>query len=353
MNFTFFLPPLFSFLLTLLGLFLILKFFPRFRLIDRPHEYGLTRKPVPYSGGIIFVLVFFLAILFFIEITPQIIGVMASVLLLTIVNFIDDRKRLPPLPRLATQIFVGGIVVFSGIQIQLINTPFGAPLMLDRFTFTVFNQQIWLLSGLAIIAWLVLMMNVTNWLDGIPGLASGISTITFATILLLALQKFNMVDQTTVIILAGVLGASTLAFCFFDFAPPRLLMGDTGSMFLGFMIGILAIIAGGKFATAILILGFPVADAFFVVFRRLLAGKSPMKGDLSHFHHRLLRAGFSEKSALLFHYGLCLVFAAIALFLHSTFEKSMAFLAVVALLLVFAIIETHGSHFRNQKSPGD
>jgi UDP-N-acetylmuramyl pentapeptide phosphotransferase/UDP-N-acetylglucosamine-1-phosphate transferase len=107
-------------------------------------------------------------------------------------------------------------------------------------------------------------------------------------------------------------------------------MGDTGSMFLGFMLGILSILAGGKLATALLIMGFPVLDAFWVILRRIFRRESPFRGDFSHLHHRLLFVGLSERGALLFNYTLCAIFAMIAVALHSTFEKFVAFLAVFA-----------------------
>lgn len=343
----FFLPQLFSFFITIIGILAILKFFPRLGLMDRPHEYGLTRKSVPYSGGVIFVAVFLAVCFLFLKITLPLAGVIFAVILITCVNFIDDRKRLSPWIRLAAQILAGAIVIFAGIKIQLLNTPFGAPLMLDSITLDIFGQKIWLFSALAIGVWLILMMNVMNWLDGIPGLASGISTIAFFAISILALQKFNVVDQTAVIVLSGALGAATLAFLLFDFAPPKLLMGDTGSMFLGFMIGVLAIFGGGKLATALIVLGLPVIDAFWVIARRIFTGKSPLKGDYTHFHHRLLKAGFSERQALIFNYAIVLFFAAIVLALDSTFAKFIAFLGIAVCVFGLGIF----LHFRKSARP--
>ena len=102
---------------------------------------------------------------------------------------------------------------------------------MDSFKFQILGQEIWALGAVVIIAWLVLMMNVMNWLDGIPGLASGISTIAQISIFILSARQFNIVDQSAIIAISSVLAASTLAFLFFDFHPPKILMGDTGSMF--------------------------------------------------------------------------------------------------------------------------
>lgn len=332
------LPPLFSFLLTLIGIKAIRYFFPRWKLLDRPHEYGLTRPPIPYSAGIIFFIVFVILTLIFVDVTRPIAGVIFAALLIVVVSFIDDRIKLSPFLRLFAQVLAGAIVVYAGVKIQLIKNPFGDPFFLDSFKFQFLGQEIWLFSALTIIAWLVLMMNVMNWLDGIPGLSSGISTIAQISLFILASRQFNIVDQSAIIAISSVLAASTLAFLFFDFHPPKILMGDTGSMFLGFMLGALSILAGGKLATALLIMGFPVIDAFWVIIRRMLKGGSPMKGDFFHFHHRLLKVGLSERKALIFNYFFCGLFAGLALFLSSTFAKFIAFLGVLIIMLIIGVL---------------
>lgn len=333
-----FLPPLFSFILTLIGIKAIRYFFPRWRLLDRPHEYGLTRQPIPYSAGIVFFIVFLISTLIFVDITRPIFGVILAAALIVVVSFIDDRIKLNPVFRLFIQVLAGAIVVFAGVKIQLIKNPFGAPIFLDTIKFQILGQEIWVLAALAIIVWLVLMMNVMNWLDGIPGLSSGVSTIAQISLFILASRQFNIVDQSAIIVISSVLAASTFAFLFFDFHPPKILMGDTGSMFLGFMLGVLSILAGGKLATAILIMGFPIIDAFLVIIRRILKGGSPMKGDFFHFHHRLLKVGLSERKALIFNYFFCALFASAALFLNSTFLKFIAFLGVLVIMLIIGIL---------------
>lgn len=297
--------------------------------MDRPHEYGLNRAPIPYSGGIVFFIVFAISSLLFVNITGQILGVIIAGFLIAFVSFIDDRIRLSPWLRLAVQALAGFIVVLSGVAIQLVNAPFGLPVFLDKIQFQIFGQTIWLFSALAIIIWLILMMNVMNWMDGIPGLASGITVIAQVSLFILSTRQFHIVDQSAIITVSSVLAASAGAFLIFDFPKPKILMGDTGSMFLGFMLGILSILAGGKLATAVLIMGFPVLDALWVITKRIISGGSPLKGDNSHLHHKLLNVGLTEKQALLFNYSLCAICAAIALILHSSFTKFIAFIGVL------------------------
>lgn len=353
MNSTQLIPPLASFILTLIGIIAMLRLFPKLKLMDRPHEYGIDRAPIPYSGGIVFFIVFFITTLLFVDITKPIAGLIFAGLLITFVSFVDDRIRVSPFVRLLVQILAGIIIVFAGIKIQLVSNPFGAPIFLDSISFTVLGQTIWLFSALAIIVWLVLMMNVMNWLDGIPGLSSGISTIAQISIFILAMGQFNITDQSAVITIASVLAASSFAFLLFDFYPPTILMGDTGSMFLGFMLGALSILSGGKFATALLIMGFPVLDALWVILKRVFQGRSPLHGDYSHFHHRLLRVGLSEKKALFFNYIICALFAGIALVLHTAFAKFLALLCVFVAMAIIGIMTAHGSRHRDQKPPSD
>lgn len=333
----YFLPPILSFIATIILIKTAQWFFPKMGLMDRPHQYGLKRHPIPYSVGIVFYIVVFLAAIFFVKMTPIIVGLLASGGLIVLVSFIDDRKRVSPWIRLIIQIAAAVILVYAGLKIQVISNPFGpTPFFLDTIKIMIAGHEIWLLSLAAVVFWMVLMMNVVNWIDGIPGLASGISTIAQFSLFFLSLKQFHVVDQSAIITLSSVLGASTLAFLFFDFAKPKVLMGDTGSMFLGFMLGALSMIAGGKFATALLIMGFPVLDLFVVIIGRALRGKSPLHWDYSHLHHRLLQAGFTPEKALIFNYIFSLSFAFVALNLDSTFTKFIA-LAIIMILLAITL----------------
>lgn len=336
------LPPAISFFLTLLGIYGVRKFFPKWGFLDKPQDYGINdRKPIPYSAGVLFFLVFLLTSILFVEISPIILGVIVAAGFVTLISFLDDRFRLNPFLRLGVQILAALILVYAGVQIQIISNPFSfdLPIRLDQYSFEFFGKEIWILSAIGIVIWIVLMMNVTNWLDGIPGLTSGVSAIAQISIFILATRQFHIVDQSAIIIISSVLAASCLAFLIFDFHPPKILMGDSGSMFLGFMLGALSIIAGGKLATALLIMGFPILDAVWVILRRIISKKSPMKGDLFHFHHRLLRVGLSPRKALILNYVLCIVCAVIALSMKSTFGKFVVFsLLMIAMAAIGTIL---------------
>lgn len=337
MNSTLISVALISLIISISFLLLALKFFPRLGLMDRPHEYGLKRSPVPYSAGIIFYIIFLITVFSFVDVTRQIAGLIFALSLIVIVSFIDDRMRLSPFLRLGAQILSAVIVVLAGVKIQIITNPFGSPIYLDSVTLNILGQSVWLFSALAIIAWFVLIMNVFNWLDGISGLASGVSAIAMFAIFLLANGQFNIVDQSAVKAPAIALAVSALVFFFFEFPMPRLLMGDTGSMALGFMLAALSIISGGKFATALLIMGVPVLDAVLVIVRRIIAGASPLKGDYSHLHHRVLALGMSTRASLGMNLAICAACASIALLLDTSAAKFIAFICVAAALSIMEI----------------
>lgn len=151
---------------------------------------------------------------------------------------------------------------------------------------------------------------------------------------------YDIGSQIPVATMSIILFASALAFWFFDFYPAKILMGDTGSMFLGFVLATLAIFSGGKVATAILVMGFPLLDAIWVILRRIVSGKSPMKGDLKHLHHRFLQIGLSQRKALILIYLLCASFGGIAVFLEGI-QKLYAIIVMGVLMIVMGSIAVY------------
>ncbi len=339
-------PGVFSAVLTFILILIALKFFPKWGLMDRPKKYGLKRKPIPYYGGLILIIVFVISVLIFVKIDTRVIGVVTGGLMIGAVSFLDDLKGLSPWVRLAVQLLAALTIVLSGIGIESISNPFGDPIVLNQYSVkfsladTLFT--ITLLADLFTIVWIILIVNTMNFLDGLNGLVSGVTFIAALTLFILAMGEHNVIDQTTVATLIIIAVSMTLVFWFFDFHPAKILLGDTGSMFLGFLIAVFAIFAGGKIATAFLVLGFPILDAFWVITRRIVRGRSPMQGDLKHLHHRLLEVGLTERKALFLIYLLCLFFGGSAVFLGTT-QKLYLILVMGLLMVVMAsIIVTYG-----------
>lgn len=333
-------PAIFAFASTIFLTWLALRFFPRLGLMDRPQKYGLQRKPIPYYGGLIIFAVFFISVLAFVKLDSHLLALLFGAILIVSVSFADDLFGLSPLLRLLVQLVAALILVFAGIGIKSISNPFGTPLVLDQwvFSFTLDHvvTTVFVLSALFTLLWVVIMVNTMNFLDGLNGLPSGVSAIAALTIFFLTIRPgihFDASAQVPVAMMSIILFACCLGFWLFDFYPAKILMGDTGSMFLGFVLAALAIFSGGKIATALLVLGFPLLDALWVILRRILQGRLPWQGDLKHLHHRLLEIGLSHRKALFLIYSLCAIFGGIAVFLEGR-QKVYAIIFMGFLMLL-------------------
>lgn len=340
------LPAVSAFALTFFLLLIAMKVFPKLGLMDRPEKYGLKRKPVPYPGGVLLYLSFLILSLIFFEPTFKLGGLLAGGGLLVLVSFLDDRYNLSPWIRLVTQFGVALILVAVGIGIETITNPFGGFLALNEIKLDLvvgnLTYTIVLFSGIFTVLWVILLVNTMNWLDGIPGLVSGITVLASLTLFFLSIS--DMVDQPEVATLAILVAMIAFAFWLFDFYPPKMIIGDSGSMFLGFLIAVMAIFSGGKIATAFLILGFAILDALYVIIYRLYKRKAPWKGGewdkyrkAVHLHHRLLQFGLSERQVLMFVYVISAIFGVTALFL-GTQGKFWAIVTVAVVSLILGLV---------------
>lgn len=328
-----------SFGLTVVFGVLTLRFFPAWGLMDRPERYGHARKPIPYPGGVAVVASVLLCCAFFLKENPLILSLISSIVILSVTCFWDDRRGLSPYIRLMVQLMAAALLVWGGLGVSSITNPLGGTLVLDAwkipfhlgdltFSFTVF-------ADLLTVAWLVTMTNAFNWIDGVPGMANSVAAVSALVLLLLSIRPgFHSVDQSLAIALSSMVLGCSLAFLIFDFPPPRMLMGDTGSMLLGFLLAVTAMISGGKIATTILVLGFPLLDFLWVIARRLFKGQSPFKGDLWHFHHRLQKAGYKDSTIVVFFGLTSAVFGSLALMLHTEGKA----LALVGIFMTMALL---------------
>lgn len=320
---------------------LVLQLFPRWGLMDRPERYGHQRAAVPYPGGVSIFLSIVLCILVFLPLNRMVGAVLAGMTLLTLTNLVDDRKGLSPYLRLFIQFLAAVLLVLGGIGITALSNPLGPALVLDRILLPIhlgeFTYTLTLFADVLTLVWVMAMVNAFNWIDGVPGMTSSVSAVAAAILLLLSTRpEFHSVDQSLAITLSALILGASLAFLIFDFPPPRMLIGDTGSMLLGFLLAVTAIVSGGKIATALLVLGFPILDFFWVIVRRIIKRQSPFKGDLWHFHHRLLKIGLSEKQVVIFFAGTAMLFGGLSLVLH-TEGKLLALLGVLCLMVLLAV----------------
>lgn len=234
----------------------------------------------------------------------------------------DDLKELGWKIQVFFQVALTVFIFIFGIRISSFPNPFGGVWIIPPDTF--------ILPGfLLLFVWVFLVMNAMNWLDGLDGLCGGVSLITFVTIFLLSLKP--EVYQPPIAILAVIGIGVVIGFLFFNIYPARILAGTVGSMFLGFLVATLAVIAGTKIATALLVLSLPIVDAMFVLWQRLREGTSLFQPDKRHLHFKLLELGWSERRIAWFFFFVTSLIATIAL-------STQALGKFVALLLVSCII---------------
>ncbi len=345
----YFLPGISAFILTLLLIAISLKVFPKIGLLDNPKKYGLKRKPIPYPGGILLYFIFLiLCLIFFRPLGLKFIGLLTGGGILVLVSFIDDRFGLPAIFRLFIQILVGAIMVAVGIGIETITNPFGGYIMLNQYQFpTEWGPLISTLmpvSAIFTIIWIVLIINTMNWLDGIPGMVSGITVLSSLTLFFLSISDL-VVNGSVVATMAIIVTAIAFAFWLFDFHPPKILLGDSGSMFFGLLLSVMAIFSGGKIATAFLILGVAILDLLYVTIHRILKKQAPWKGGewdrerkAVHLHHRMLEFGLSERWVLIIIYILSAIFGISALLLSTARGKLGAIIILVIASFVLGIV---------------
>jgi UDP-N-acetylmuramyl pentapeptide phosphotransferase/UDP-N-acetylglucosamine-1-phosphate transferase len=311
---------------------LAVKLFPRLGLLDFPERYGLARASLPYPIGLVFaVLACVTLALFGSALNVPVHVLCATMAVLALLCFVDDRWPLPVTVRFGVQLLLAFILFAEGTRIYTVQNPLsflvGGPIIsLDHLTFntSLFGSlPFW--SGIVTIGWLLFTMNAMNWFDGISGQVSVLSLIAFLTLGLLALLP--QVNQGNVAMLSLILAGLAAGSAIVTFPHPKAILGDTGAMTMGLLIGMLAMAAGGKVATAFLVLGVPLIDSLFVIVRRVMKGASPWKGNArdEHLHHRLLLKGWSERQIVVLTAVLGMAFGGSALVLN-TLGKLIAFL---------------------------
>lgn len=320
-----------AFLLSAVLTLLVRKIALKLNIVDHPDgQRHLHAKPTPLLGGVAIFLSFWAVILFLIfnpvygmeKIMDQLMMAFISGMIIFLIGIADDIRPLSAKFRL---MFVAVAVLICAIffpWLTKITNPFGGFLELTQ---TV--------GGILVFFWLMGTTYTVKILDGLDGLATGIVAIgAFIILLLTSVTKFY---QPNVSLVAGIFLAVCLGFLVFNFYPAKIFLGESGSMFIGFMLGVLAIIGGGKLATALLVMAIPILDIIRVVYKRMRRGQPVFKGDREHLHFRLLDSGLSHRRAVLLLYFLAFLFGITTLFLQSI-QKLYALLALVVLMAIIS-----------------
>lgn len=306
--------------------------------IDRPDAARrLHRLPVPRGGGLAvaatFVFVGVAALLLnsyvgavsLVRITNQeLAALFGGVALAAGLGFLDDRYELRARWQFAIQLGLAGVAITSGIYIGFVDNPIG---FLGVFNADVirFSME---LGYLVTALWIVGMINSINFIDGLDGLSTGVALI--AALTLGVLTMTSAVNLPAVTLLCAVLVGALAGFLPWNFHPARVFIGTTGVFAVGYALAVLSILGVAKVAVALLVLGVPIIDTFWVITRRLAAGRSPFTPDRGHFHHRLLDLGLTHRGAVLVIYGICGLLGVVSLLL--SLDRSGPLYALYAFL---------------------
>jgi UDP-GlcNAc:undecaprenyl-phosphate GlcNAc-1-phosphate transferase len=318
-----------TFFLSVLLTLIVRKLARSYAVVDQPNEQRkIHLLATPLLGGLAIFIAFF-AMLYFArdqllagDLQPRHwLGFFIGACLLMIGGFLDDKYRLAPSRQIIFPLLAILAVVFGGVQIEKITNPFGGFIYLGA------------LSAPLIAIWLLGMMYTTKLLDGLDGLVTGVSAIgAFIIFLFTMTTKYFQPD---IGLAALILSAACLGFLVFNWHPASIFLGEGGSLFLGYVLGVLAIISGGKIAIALLVMGVPILDVLWTIIRRAAAGVNPFRfADRKHLHFRLLDLGLSQRKTALIFYGFSLIFGLSALFLQSIGKVY----ALAALLVIMAVI---------------
>jgi UDP-GlcNAc:undecaprenyl-phosphate GlcNAc-1-phosphate transferase len=313
----------------------------RFDAVDKPDQRRVNVVPIPRGGGVAVALSFIVvavvlvaannAMRFFPDPVAFDVGRVVALLLGGAVaaafGVLDDYFDLRARWQFAGQLGLAAIAIGFGIVIVRVNNPFGPDnISLDQ-PFAVGFTALWIIG----------MINSINFIDGLDGLSSGVTLIAALTLGTLSLT-LQVAPQPFVAVLCFALAGALLGFLRWNFQPASIFIGTSGVMFVGYTLAILSILGTAKVAVAQLVLGVPIIDAFWIIVRRLVQGRSPFSPDRGHLHHRLLDVGLSHRQTVMLIYAVCIVLGLLSLFLSGA-NQFLAFVGVFVLigLLLFLL----------------
>jgi len=307
----------------------VIKVYRRLGWTDDPkknkREQNTHTDPVPRGGGIPVYLAMALTACLFLPLDGPLIGIIFGITILAILGVIDDVSSPSPYLRLAVLTAGAGIVIASGVYIKFITNPFGGVVSLTPI----------IGAGLTLV-WIVSLTNVTNWVKGFDGQLPGIVAIAALVAAVMALRFSADITQWPVAILASITAGAYLGFLPFNFYPQKIMPGFGGGTLAGFMLAILAVLSTTKILTAVVVLGIPIADAFYSILRRLAKGKSPFWGDRLHLHHRILDEwGWSKPKTAVFYWLATAFLGMLALNLNS---RQKIYTIVMLIILVGGLL---------------
>jgi UDP-GlcNAc:undecaprenyl-phosphate GlcNAc-1-phosphate transferase len=278
-------------------------------ILDQPGHRKIHSYPVPRLGGVAFVISFTLAVWLGFIANPAlwfanwegIIGILSGGIVIFLLGLADDFKDIPPLQKFVWQIVAALIPVLSGVRPEVLNIPYVKVVELGFWSIPIS------------VLWVVVITNTFNLLDGLDGLAAGVGAISALTFVVLSIV-LNL--PLASLLAAGILGV-TVGFLRFNYYPAKIFMGDSGSLFIGYILGVLSLYWPKSYASLvmfvpILALGLPILEVVTTTFRRLLTGRRIYVADKRHLFHYLMELGFTQKSVVWLFYLVSLQFSIMA-----------------------------------------
>ena len=297
--------------------------------LDYPNERKVHKKPMPVMGGLMIYLGFLFGYMLFAPQSTQMLAILIASFIVVITGILDVINPLRAREKLVGQVVAALIIVF-----------YGKILLNDISFFGYYFDFGWLAYPITLV-FIVAVMNCINLIDGLDGLADGISMIFFITIGVLAFIMHNL--GSLEITIAFIMIGACLGFLIFNFNPAKIFMGEIGSMFLGFMIAVVCLL-GFKAVTLtslvvpMLILAIPILDTLFAILRRIIHHKPIYEADRQHLHHQLLNKKFSQKTTVLIIYAVSILFSSASVFYVLKDRKIGAIIYIILVLLITWVV---------------
>ena len=322
----------------------------RIGAVDVPKDgRRMHDHPIPRMGGLAIFFGFLLSVLVFLPLSLQLRSMLLGAVVIVILGIFDDIYALSAKLKFVVQIAAALIAVLGGNQITVLSN-------INVFSSEPYWELGWLSYPISVL-WIVALTNAVNLIDGLDGLACGVSTISSMTLLVIALN----VSEPDVAVLTAALAGACIGFLPYNLNPAKIFMGDTGSTFLGFVLATVSIQGLFKFytifsfAVPFLMLALPIFDTCFAILRRVSKGQSPMAPDRGHIHHRLIDMGFSQKQAVAVLYVISAILglSAVVLTTNGTI-RAMLFLVALCVAggmagMIFLNHNNNNNH--NEKKP--
>lgn len=328
------------FLFVVLIMPVVMKIAEKVNALDIPNERKVHKKPMPRLGGLGIFAGFLLGYMLFCSQTPQMISILIGGFILIIVGMIDDINPIRAISKFCGQLIAAIIVVYYGNVVMQDISAYGL-----YINFGLLARPFTIIFILGII-------NCLNLIDGLDGLAGGIATIFFITISIIIsiMGIYNGLDASLSLIMIG----ATLGFLVYNFHPAKIFMGDSGSMFLGYIIAVISLLGFKNvtltsFIVPVLILAIPILDTLFAIIRRILKKESFAKADKEHFHHQILKLSGNQTKTVLIIYLIQILFSAASIVYVLQNSKLGQILYAILLVIISWIVLTTNIVFDRKK----